>query len=800
MVSVCMPIYNAAPFLRMCIDSILNQSFDDFELIIVDDGSTDESVDIVLTYTDSRIKLIRNRHNYIESLNRSIAEAVGKYIARMDSDDVMPIDRLKTQYAFMEEHPEIDVLSGALAMFRESPNNIVCDVKIQKGFVTLGDIADSCCIGHPTVMLRRESVSPIVYSQEMVYAEDYDLWVSLLSKGKVFYQLDKVFVYYRLHEGQISSSHSKEQQQKTLLIRKQALYQLHKMTTEALYKPEMIPSTTNRLTVIIPFLNEGEEVRNTILSIRATAGNSADIIVINDASDDQYDYEGDLRDLQITYIRNSYRLGAALSKEKGVQLSKTPYFILLDAHMRFYDKGWVDYIIKELDQNSHRLLCAQTIFLKKEKDGEVSIHASSKVPHGAFLAFGSNKHVPSIDWNYHTGKIPFCVENQIPSILGAGYISSKNYWNKIRGLQGLIHYGCEEAYLSIKAWMEGSGCYLLPNLSIGHIYRDTFPYKVYSFQYMYNHLFISELLFPTSAKFHARYIAWNLGHESFDRAMEYMETVKDLSLKLKEYYASFSGFSFSHIQKMNKFCYEVTHEEDHISAEEAEKVMNYIKEHHTKDSKIGIFNGLSSIFLAVLLYAECGHPEYEQIAINLWNKITNELSNNHNLSFRTGLSGVGWTLIYSVSQGLIEDDIDADLSLIDKHIETICLRRVTDLSFWDGLGGIYCYVVARLGFDKRNGKRTLSFSSEFLSEMEEEALRVNQASDDWRTKSYTSQFLERRSEDWMILSPNLGEIIDLPNYIPKSISTWDLTLSGVIGSVINKLIYEYEIKHEKEPV
>ena len=159
MVSVCMPIYNAAPFLRMCIDSILSQSFDDFELIIVDDGSTDESVDIVLTYTDCRIKLIRNRHNYIESLNRSIAEAVGKYIARMDSDDVMPIDRLKTQYAFMEGHPEIDVLSGALAMFRESPNNIVCDVKTQKGFVTLGDMVDCCCIGHPTVM-PEEKVFP----------------------------------------------------------------------------------------------------------------------------------------------------------------------------------------------------------------------------------------------------------------------------------------------------------------------------------------------------------------------------------------------------------------------------------------------------------------------------------------------------------------------------------------------------------------------------------------------------------------------------------------------------------------
>lgn len=797
-ISVCMPIYNAAPYLRMCIDSILSQSFEDFELIIVDDGSTDESVDIVLSYTDCRIRLIRNKHNYIASLNRAISEAVGKYIARMDSDDIMPVERLSIQYTFMEEHPEVDVLSGGLAMFRETPKDIVYEVCTQRGYVTIADMVDSCCIGHPTVMLRRDSTAPIVYRKEMVYAEDYDLWVRLLSDGKVFYNLDEVFVYYRLHEGQISSSHSQEQQHKTLLIRKHALFQLHKMTTESLHRCEQIPNTTNKLTAIIPFLNEGEEVRNTILSIRATAGDAVDIIVINDASDDQYDYEEDLRDLSIIYLRNPSRLGAALSKEKGVQLSQTPYFILLDAHMRFYDTGWVDCIINELDQNPHRLLCAQSIFLKKEETGEVAIRADSQVPKGAYLSFDTNKHIPSIAWNYHQGKIPLCIDNQIPSILGAGYIGSKDYWNKLRGLQGLIHYGCEEAYLSIKAWMEGGGCYLLPHLSIGHIYRDTFPYKVYSFQHIYNYLLISELLFPTSAKFNARYIAWSLGRESFDRAMEYMEIAKEANLELRKHYVSFAGYSFRDIQKMNKFCHDISQEGSCISAEEAERVMNHLQEVYSQISNIGISNGLSSIFLAALLYTECGHSEYEQVTVNLWSKIAEELSNNHNLSFRTGLSGVGWILIYAASHGLIEDDIDAELSLIDQQITTASLKRATNMSFGDGVGGIYCYVVARLGFDNRNGKTQPSFSADFLSEMEKEALRIHHASDDWRTKSYTSQFLERHAEDWTILPPDLSEIGDLSNYVPKSTSTWDITLSGVIGAVINKFANEYHINNEKK--
>ena len=97
-ISVCMPSYNASQYIGECIDSVLNQSFTDFKFVIVDDGSTDNTVQIIKEYADSRIRLIENDHDFIESLNTSIRLAEGKYIARMDSDDIMMPNRLIIKY------------------------------------------------------------------------------------------------------------------------------------------------------------------------------------------------------------------------------------------------------------------------------------------------------------------------------------------------------------------------------------------------------------------------------------------------------------------------------------------------------------------------------------------------------------------------------------------------------------------------------------------------------------------------------------------------------------------------------
>lgn len=111
-VSIYMPMYNASRYLRECIDSVLAQTFTDFEFLIADDGSTDNSVKIVESYSDPRIRLIKREHDYIATLNTLISEAKGKYIAKMDADDIMTPNRISDQFSFMESNTDVDIMFG----------------------------------------------------------------------------------------------------------------------------------------------------------------------------------------------------------------------------------------------------------------------------------------------------------------------------------------------------------------------------------------------------------------------------------------------------------------------------------------------------------------------------------------------------------------------------------------------------------------------------------------------------------------------------------------------------------------
>lgn len=119
-----------------------------------------------------------------------------------------------------------------------------------------------------------------------------------------------------------------------------------------------------KLTVIIPFANEGQEVENTVKSVLEHSSNDVEIIVINDASDDEYDYESRLKKYPVNYICNEIRLGVAASRDLGVCICKTDYFLLLDAHMRFYESEWVSIIVNSLNKNPRSIPCAQTKVLR----------------------------------------------------------------------------------------------------------------------------------------------------------------------------------------------------------------------------------------------------------------------------------------------------------------------------------------------------------------------------------------------------------------------------------------------------
>jgi glycosyltransferase involved in cell wall biosynthesis len=202
-----MPAYNAGDYISESIESILSQTFDNFELIIIDDGSTDNSRDIVKSYHDSRIILQENPHDFIRSLNTGIELSKGKYIARMDADDIMLPNRLEIQYRYMEDNPETDVCGSWMEAFGQGSYPMKLPVKHED---IQAKMLFHNCLFHPTVMLRRESISglpsfPNIYRQEFIYAEDYKLWTDLAMAGLHFANIPEILVKYCISETQSTS-------------------------------------------------------------------------------------------------------------------------------------------------------------------------------------------------------------------------------------------------------------------------------------------------------------------------------------------------------------------------------------------------------------------------------------------------------------------------------------------------------------------------------------------------------------------------------------------------------------------
>lgn len=211
-VSVLMPAYNAAEHIREAIDSILKQTFSDFEFLIIDDGSTDSTVDIISEYNDPRIKLIENDGNkgLVYTLNKGLKVAQGKYIARMDADDISMNSRFEKQVNFLDKNPDVSILSTAFE-FLGTPYHIHFPTDNEGIKVKL---LENTALLHPGVMLRREVFiqENLLYNDDYKYAEDYHLWTLAAQQNIKMANLDEVLVEYRQHENQVSMSRLKEQQ------------------------------------------------------------------------------------------------------------------------------------------------------------------------------------------------------------------------------------------------------------------------------------------------------------------------------------------------------------------------------------------------------------------------------------------------------------------------------------------------------------------------------------------------------------------------------------------------------------
>ena len=305
-----------------------------------------------------------------------------------------------------------------------------------------------------------------------------------------------------------------------------------------------------RLTVIIPFLNEGIEVVRTVESVYHYAQNPIDVLVINDASNNLYDYQEMLNPYPLTYIRNEKRLGIAACRDLGVGLIQTPYFLFLDAHMRFYKKGWDEQIIDYLMQDDRRLLCCQTYALSKDENDEITPIPDRKVSYGACIQFESYD-ILSPKWIFKEEKEPDNEIEDIPCVFGAAYAASKRYWTYLRGLEGLICYGFDETYISLKVWLEGGRCQLIKNINAGHIYRTRSPYRVCPDELMYNRLWIAELLLPECLKEKVFTICRQQSESLYQKMLKQLDDNVCLLTELKNYYKNILTVDFSCIQRLN---------------------------------------------------------------------------------------------------------------------------------------------------------------------------------------------------------------------------------------------------------
>lgn len=228
-ISVVMSVYNGQKYLKEAIESVLNQTFPDFEFIIFDDCSTDKSLSIIETYTDKRIKLIKNEINKGLTVNliEGVKIAQGEFLARMDADDICIPQRLEVQLEFLINNPKISILGSAVTFFEDNGQEFIgiqpltheeIVVELLFGFTML----------HPSVMMRLANLhlNHLNYNPYFKYSQDFDLWVRA-SKILKFANLNKSLLKMREHSDKISHTLRPEQKAFSEEIRERLFIELN---------------------------------------------------------------------------------------------------------------------------------------------------------------------------------------------------------------------------------------------------------------------------------------------------------------------------------------------------------------------------------------------------------------------------------------------------------------------------------------------------------------------------------------------------------------------------------------------
>lgn len=234
-VSIVMPVYNAEPYLADAIRSILAQTWADFELIVVDDASTDRCPDLIHSFSDPRIRRVRNELNLgvAATRNRGVMLARGEFVAQMDPDDLAHPRRIAEQVAFLRAHPDVGICGAKVAKLYEDGTRRVMKIPLDHEEIRVTLLFHSS-FAQPTVMARRRLLieGGLLYNEAYRNMEDYDLWCRLVDKTRTA-NLNQVLLDYRCHNHQLSREYSQRHAELLGKLHRQTLAKLVPDLSEA---------------------------------------------------------------------------------------------------------------------------------------------------------------------------------------------------------------------------------------------------------------------------------------------------------------------------------------------------------------------------------------------------------------------------------------------------------------------------------------------------------------------------------------------------------------------------------------
>lgn len=215
LISVIIPVFNAERFIKRALESVCNQTYKNLEIIVIDDGSTDSSRDIIDSFKDERVQLFsRENKGLIATLNEGIDRCNGDFIARMDADDICSVTRFEKQFEYLLENPSVGAVFTGIEHINEKGETINIKRSGKTRFIEPVELIFGCPVCHPTAMfdLTKMDKDEIVYNDSYHLAEDFELWTRIISKTKIGL-LNEVLFKYRVHPNSITSKHGLRQRE-----------------------------------------------------------------------------------------------------------------------------------------------------------------------------------------------------------------------------------------------------------------------------------------------------------------------------------------------------------------------------------------------------------------------------------------------------------------------------------------------------------------------------------------------------------------------------------------------------------